>query len=147
MTEDEIIGCYHLLNGHGFGWTPGVGDGQGGLVCDSWGCKESDMTERLNWTELGMQKEDLPQNLWILKTGHFLENRPSLFVYIVLAHFLRLWKSLLAWLSNKHSTLDHVLKFKDIDFILRKQEVLCYKVIFNLGFEGWMWARWHNHFQ
>ena len=33
----------------GFGWTPGVGDGQGGLVyCDSWGCKESDMTERLN---------------------------------------------------------------------------------------------------
>ena len=35
-----------------FGWTPGVGDGQGGLVCWSpWGCKESDMTERLNWTE------------------------------------------------------------------------------------------------
>ena len=36
-----------------FEWTPGVGDGQGGLVCcDSWGCKESDTTERLNWTEL-----------------------------------------------------------------------------------------------
>ena len=38
--------------GHGFGWTPGVGDGQGGLVCcDSWGCKELDTTEQLNWTE------------------------------------------------------------------------------------------------
>ena len=40
-------------NGHGFGWTLGVGDGQGGLVCcSSWGCKGSDTTERLNWTEL-----------------------------------------------------------------------------------------------
>ena len=52
-TEDEMVGWHHRLNGHGFGWTLGVGDGQGGLVCcDSWGCKESDMTERLNWTEL-----------------------------------------------------------------------------------------------
>ena len=47
-----MVGCHHRLNGHGFGWTPGVGDRQGGLVCSSsWGCKESDMTERLNWTE------------------------------------------------------------------------------------------------
>ena len=45
-TEDEMAGWHHRLNGHGFGWTPGVGDGQGGLVCcDSWGCKESDATE------------------------------------------------------------------------------------------------------
>ena len=48
-TEDEMVGWHHRLNGHEFGWTPGVGDGQGGLVCcDSWGRKESDMTERLN---------------------------------------------------------------------------------------------------
>ena len=41
---------HHRLYGHGFGWTPGVGDGQGGLACcNSWGCKESDMTEQLNW--------------------------------------------------------------------------------------------------
>ena len=40
MTEDEIIGWCHQLNGHGFGWTPGVGDGQGGLTCYSWGCKD-----------------------------------------------------------------------------------------------------------
>ena len=51
-TEDEMVGWHHRLNGHGFGWTPGVGDSQGGLVCcSSWGHKESDMTERLNWTE------------------------------------------------------------------------------------------------
>ena len=51
MTEDEMVGWHHWLNGHGFGWTLGVGDGQGGLACcGSWGCKESDTTERLNWT-------------------------------------------------------------------------------------------------
>jgi len=49
MTEDEMVGWHHRLNGHGFGWTPAVGDGQGGLVCcSSWGCKESDMTKPLN---------------------------------------------------------------------------------------------------
>ena len=48
MTEDEMVGWHHRLNGHGFGWTPGV-DGQGGLeCCGSWGRKESDTTERLN---------------------------------------------------------------------------------------------------
>ena len=53
MTEDEMVGWHHRLNGHGFGWTPGVGDGQGGLACCSpWGRKELDMTEQLNWTEL-----------------------------------------------------------------------------------------------
>ena len=52
MTEDEMVRWHHRLNGHEFGWTPEVGDGQGGLVCcDSWGHKESDMTERLNWTK------------------------------------------------------------------------------------------------
>ena len=43
---------WYQLNGHGFGWIPGVGDGQGGLACwGLWGHKESDMTERMNWTE------------------------------------------------------------------------------------------------
>ena len=58
MTEDEMVGWHHWLNGHGFGWTPGVGDGQGGLVCcSSWGGKESDTTEHLNWTELNRPGE------------------------------------------------------------------------------------------
>ena len=45
-TEDYMAGWHHRLDGHECGWTLGVGDGQGGLVCcDSWGCKESDTTE------------------------------------------------------------------------------------------------------
>ena len=49
MTEDEMVGWHHRLHGHGFGWTSGVGDGQGSLVCcGSWDCKESDMTDQLN---------------------------------------------------------------------------------------------------
>ena len=51
-TEDEMAGWHHWLIGHEFGWTPGIGDGQGGLVCcGPWGFKESDTTEWLNWTE------------------------------------------------------------------------------------------------
>ena len=47
------VGWHHQLNGHGFEWTLGVGNGQGGLVCcGSWDLKESDTTEWLNWTEL-----------------------------------------------------------------------------------------------
>ena len=53
MTEDEMAGWHHGLDGCESEWTLGVGDGQGGLVCcNSWGRKESDTTERLNWTEL-----------------------------------------------------------------------------------------------
>ena len=60
-TEDEMVGWHRRLDGHGFGWTLGVGFGQGGLACcSSWGRKESDTTERLNWTEL---------NLMLAKTG------------------------------------------------------------------------------
>ena len=48
----QVAGWHHQLNGHEFGWTPGVGVGQGGLACcDSWGRQESDTTEWLNWTE------------------------------------------------------------------------------------------------
>ena len=50
-TEDEMVEWHHWHNGHGFRWTLGVGDGQGGLAYFvSWGCKESDTTE--NWTQL-----------------------------------------------------------------------------------------------
>ena len=51
-TEDEMAGWHHGLDGHESEWTPGDGDGQGGLACcDSWGRKESDTTEWLNWTD------------------------------------------------------------------------------------------------
>ena len=50
--QDEMVGWHHWLNGHEFEWIPGVGDGQGGLACcGPWGCKESDVTEWLNWTD------------------------------------------------------------------------------------------------
>ena len=64
-TEDEMVGWHHRLDRHGFGWTPGVGDGQGGLACyGSWGHKQSEMTERLNWTE-----ERTTKQYWVLIDG------------------------------------------------------------------------------
>ena len=52
MTEDEMVGWHHWLDGHEFEQALGVGDGQGRLACCSlWGYKESDTTEQLNWTE------------------------------------------------------------------------------------------------
>ena len=52
MTEDEMVGWHHWLNGHEFDQALGVGDEQGSLVCCSpWGCKELDTTEWLNWTD------------------------------------------------------------------------------------------------
>ena len=58
-TEDEMAGWHHWLDGRESEWTPGVGDGQGGLTCcDSWGRKQLDTTEPLNWSELNwMQKK------------------------------------------------------------------------------------------
>ena len=65
-TQDETAGWHHGLNGHESEWTLGVGDGQGGLLCcDSWGRKESDTTERLNWTELMMATTI--GNVWLKK--------------------------------------------------------------------------------
>ena len=66
-TEDEMVGWRHQLEGHEFEQALGVGDGQGRLVCCSpWGCKELDMTERLNWTEdirylMGRMETSSPQ--------------------------------------------------------------------------------------
>ena len=59
-TEDEMAGWHHGLNGRESEWPLGVGDGQGGLACcNSWGHKESDMTEQLNWTELRVRVSTL----------------------------------------------------------------------------------------
>ena len=81
MTEDEMVRWHHQLNGHEFGWPLGVGDGQGGLACcGSWGHKELDTTDRLNWTEdccfLGkLDKLSIFKNLfiwlrWVLVAAH-----------------------------------------------------------------------------
>ena len=61
--QDEMVGWHHRLNGHEFEQAPGVGERQGGLVCCSpWGHKESDTTERLNWTQLNSTELILPGN-------------------------------------------------------------------------------------
>ena len=61
-TEDEMAGWHHRLDGREFEWTPGVGDGQGGLkCCDSWGRKESDTTEWLNWLTEGEDRGGTPR--------------------------------------------------------------------------------------
>ena len=65
MTEDEMAGWHHLLDGHESGRTPGVGDGQGGLACwDSWGRKELDTTQQLNWTESFVGTWNIWNILW-----------------------------------------------------------------------------------
>ena len=67
-TEDEMAGWNHGLDGRESEWTPGVGDGQGGLACcDSWGRKESDTTEWLNWTELNANAYMAVQKKWKMK--------------------------------------------------------------------------------
>ena len=73
MTEDEMVGWHHRLNGCGFGWIPEVGDGQGGLACcSSWGHKESDMTEWLNWTEGKEYSSSIYRKVILLVPWHIL---------------------------------------------------------------------------
>ena len=75
MTENDMVGCHHWLDGHDFDQVLGVGDGQGGLACCSpWGRKESDMTEQLNWTDYSIMESIVLicnnaffQALWVLK--------------------------------------------------------------------------------
>ena len=68
-TENEMAGWHYRLDAHEFGWTLGVGDGQGGLVCcDSWGRRELDTTEQLNWNEYsGWYKVGLQPKEWMNK--------------------------------------------------------------------------------
>ena len=70
-TEDEMVRWHDWLDGHEFEHTPGVGDGQGSLACCSpWGCKESDTTEQLNWTESSMREQ---RQMWGLRLVEYLQ--------------------------------------------------------------------------
>ena len=85
-TEDEMAGRHHRLDGHEYEWTPGVGDGQGGVACcDSWGRKESDTTERLSdWTELNWTEH---------KTG-FIYSLETLFPFSLTLDFVEVYLNL-----------------------------------------------------
>ena len=77
-----MVGRHHWLDGRESGWTPGVGDGQGGLACcDSRGHKESDTTEQLNWTELNITfVENLPEVPISLRVKNSISNKTPQFV-------------------------------------------------------------------
>ena len=83
--EDEMAGWHHWLDGRESEWTPGVGDGQGGLAgCDSWDRKESDTTERLNWTELkGAEEFEGAKSEWVVAslTPSYSEEIPYIQYY------------------------------------------------------------------
>ena len=88
MTEYEMAGWHHRLDGHEYEWTLGVGDGHGGLACcDSWGRKQSDMTERLNWTELSSR------NTGNLLLYSFIPSPPFYIINDVEAETPILWPS------------------------------------------------------
>ena len=83
-TEDEMAGCHHWLDGREFEWTLGVGEWQGDLACcSSWGHKESDTTERLNWTEW-LKKFVSCTNSLLPTTNLFYLSQT--FLYFVFAH-------------------------------------------------------------
>ena len=92
-TEDEMAEWHHRLDAHEFGWTPGAGDGQGGLVCcNSWGHKELDTTQWLNWTELAVINYQCPhENLCSISSINSMSKRkvgPTIFA------------TLLAWVKD-----------------------------------------------
>ena len=105
-TEDEMAGWHRWLDGRESGWTPGVGDGQGGLACcDSWGCKELDTTERLNWTEdysLGRKEPDTTEQLNWTEGYSFNRGNKTYFVYMQMECFLSGHMVVYAYTYNKH---------------------------------------------
>ena len=79
MTEDEMAGWHHWLDGRESEWIPGVADGQGGLACcDSQGRKESDTTEQLNWTELNWYHPCITARMYT-----WWKQRPSVLVIAI----------------------------------------------------------------
>ena len=79
MTEDEMAGWHHWLDGRESQWTPGVDDGQGGLACcNSWGRRESDTTERVNWTEVNWYNLTLWDLIQLFPLYPFCHNLSSI---------------------------------------------------------------------
>ena len=124
MTEDEMAGWHHWLDGREFEWALGIGDGQGGLACcNLWGCKESDTTERLNWTELNSA------SIFLL---------PSLTIPSILYCSMQTKFGNLKW-NREHGTLllSHPLNFQFLFFLplspsfLYFEPTLLYRLNFN----------------
>jgi len=137
MTEDEMAGWHHRLYGGGFEWTPGIGDGQGGLACcNSWGRKASDTTEWLNWIQVNWTLFDSTTvSLFPIPSGPYFTLYPtsiqwSFFTVIVISiitvttsitllHFLfilLIWKILAVRIFNPASTQLNVAGEKTLPY-------------------------------
>jgi len=91
-TEDEMAGWHHRLDGRESEWTPGVGDGQGGLACcNSWGRKESDTTERLIWTEHKKVKGNVSGSVVSDSCDRMYCNPPGSSVHGILQARILMW--------------------------------------------------------
>ena len=119
-TEDEMAGWYHRLDGRESEWTPGDGDGQGGLACcDSWGRKESDTTEWMNWTELNWNSWEHVSDYRVKKNMlyhlkpvmHLTLREPDLFILICIVLFIGTYKDYSIWKVYLYffSTITHFL--------------------------------------
>ena len=129
-TEDEMAGWHHWLDGRESGWTPGVGDGQGGLACcNSWGCKESDTTERLNWTDL---TDPLCQYL-VIYTSLYL----SYHIQFMFLNFLFFFTGIFSCQHDNTLVIiatKYVLFFSRLCFAMRAHGShcsICFKTLFN----------------
>ena len=117
MTEDEMVGCHHWINGHEFGWTLGTGDGQGVLACCLLrGHRESETTEQLNWTELkGVVDFKVVRYLifcW-LYIFVFIPRYPIHFFLLLMAFLCHciLWVAIKLFtelFKNSHTSSDHL---------------------------------------
>ena len=91
---------HHRLDGHEFGLTPGVGDGQGGLVCcDSWARKELDRTGRLNWTELWIKISTLKEEetkITLITQSNLTEQ------FLIFITSSNSWEPTASWLTLYH---------------------------------------------
>ena len=118
-TEDEMAGWHHWLDGRESQWTPGVGDGQGGLeCCNSWGRKESDMIERLIWSDLISHPymttgKTIALTIWTFvgKVMSLLFNMLSRFVITLLSRNKRF---LISWLQSQATMILEPKKIKSV---------------------------------
>ena len=115
-----MVGWHHLLNGHGFGLTLGVGDGQGGLACcGSWGHKESDMTEWLNWTEFWLVWGDMSLWFWFA----------FLYQFSSVQSLSHVWLFVTPWTTACHASLSitnsqNLPKFMSIESVMPSNHLI-----------------------
>ena len=129
MTEDEMAGWHHRLSGHEFEWTPGVGDGQGVLACcNSWGRKESDTTERLNWTEVSEASAENSE----AKVSSYLNKRSKAYI-----SWCSLWTSLKKAKLGRSSRSDRSL-IDDLKGLVKSRKRDIIKIIGTFLMVRWL---------